>query len=155
MALGPAIVFAPLHLENLDFAGLSLGNHGGGYRCVKIRAADGHVLTVRNHEYPAQVDGFTFLGGNFFDFQLVANSDPILLAAGFNYCVHVFAQVLNYVVIRAGLRGGKRGIFLPLPEIHSLAVGMLKRTRDFIRQPGCSQTNFPPEFKLKLRNFQH
>ena len=88
MPLGAAVVFTPLHLKDADFDAATVGKHRGRNRGFRQRRAKRDILAVRHHQHTPEFDRLAFIGGQFFHFEFIADDNLVLLAAGFDYCVH-------------------------------------------------------------------
>src|SRR3569832_3003564 len=88
-ALALAIALAAAHLENLDLVAACLVQHGGR-DCCATQHGGTHldVGTVAHHQHLVKGDLAADLGLELFDFKFVAGAHAVLLAAGFDDCVH-------------------------------------------------------------------
>src|SRR6185369_13081013 len=89
MPLRLLVVLPAAHLENVHFVAAALREHGGvdGGAVDKGRAdLDGVALAER--EDLRELHGRTDFGLEKLDLQFFAGTDPVLLAAGLDYCVH-------------------------------------------------------------------
>src|SRR3989339_2186144 len=89
MALALAIMLATTHLENLDLVSACLvqdsGNHCGS---AQHRRTHFDVGTIAHHQHLVEGDFAADVGLELFNFKFVASAHAILLAAGFDDCVH-------------------------------------------------------------------
>src|SRR5690625_2552511 len=94
MPQGTAIVLAALLLEDGDLLAASLlhdlcAHHGAGHG----RRTDGHAVVATHQEHLFELQAGPSLSGQALDLEHLVLGDPILLAAGFDHCVHLSACV--------------------------------------------------------------
>jgi len=101
--LGAVTCLGPV-LEDNDLLAASLAQDlGGDAGAVDDRLADNGRLAVSNEQDAAEVDRVTRRSGQLVDLELGAQFDAILLAAGFDDCVHVSPSAR---VATCGMDGG-------------------------------------------------
>ena len=83
------VMLAAAELDDMDFFAARLGlDDGRDLAALEKRRADLDVIAVTDHHHVGEVDGRALIGHDLFDLQGLAFSDPVLLAAGYDYRVH-------------------------------------------------------------------
>jgi hypothetical protein len=98
-------VLAPALLERDDFGTAALfENLGRHHGTGDARLTEGHVVAAHDQDF-AELDDFAWLAGDLIDLEHVIGGRPILLAAGFEDCEHLFPRVLSRrsdLIVRTG-----------------------------------------------------
>jgi len=90
MALGLQIALAALEFHDLDLVlAIVLEDLRRDRRPWHVGLADGDVLAVDHQEHTVELDGLAGVPRQLLHAQAIALGDPVLLAAGFDDCVHV------------------------------------------------------------------
>src|SRR5690554_1302420 len=89
-----AVVLAALLLEDGDLLAASLlDNLGAHDGAGHGRRADGHTIVAAHQQHLFKLQAGPSLSGQALYLEHLVLGDPILLAAGFDHCVHLFACV--------------------------------------------------------------
>src|SRR5690625_269591 len=94
MAHGTTVVLATLLLEDDDLLVAGLlddlrAYHGAGHG----RRADGHPIVAADQQHLFKLQAGPSLSGQALDLEHLVLGDPIMLAAGFDHCVHLSACI--------------------------------------------------------------
>src|SRR5690606_3795043 len=94
MAQGATVVLAALLLEDRNLLAAGLLDHLGIHHCPRNgRGADGDALVAANQQHLFELKSGTSLSGQALDLEHLVLGDLVLLAAGFDHCVHFSACV--------------------------------------------------------------
>src|SRR2546423_6145827 len=89
MPLRLLVMLAPAQLEDLHLVAAAVAEHGRSYeRAGDERRADLDALARAHEEHLVERDGGADVRGQCFDAKRRAGLDAILLAAGFDHCIH-------------------------------------------------------------------
>jgi hypothetical protein len=83
MSDGPLVLLFPLELENQNLIRPAIPKYGGFHGTARNQFA-----AVLEGGLDGQLNFRAYFAGQFFDPDHIARSDPVLLSASFNDCVH-------------------------------------------------------------------
>jgi len=122
VALTLHVVLTTAELDDGHFVVAALGNHfSGDFGTIDHRSADLHIVAIADQQNAVKGDSFASRNFEFFNLEVFAFGNLVLLAAGYDNCVHLVSPLILLTQRFERMIGGWHGCMGPEGDARAIA----------------------------------